>query len=100
MPGFLFDLVWTLPTLAGLMSELSRISPGNWRTGRGLREDFHFHSLGFVSRTKNGPLFFFFFCMEDRSLHFVFAWIPTDMDLPLEGSGADGLGSFNSPVDR
>lgn len=22
------------------------------------------------------------------------------MDLPLEGSGADGLGSFNSPVDR
>jgi hypothetical protein len=35
----------------------------------------------------------FYFCMQDRS-HFLFlALIPTDMDLPLEGSGTDGLGS-------
>lgn len=33
--------------------------------------------------------------LQNRS-HFAFAWLPTDMDLPLEGSGADGLGSFNS----
>lgn len=59
-----------------------------------------FTRLGLFRGQRTAHFSFFFFCMEDRSLHFVFAWIPTDMDLPLEGSGADGLGSFNSPVDR
>jgi hypothetical protein len=51
-----------------------------------------FTRLGlFLQRTAR-----FVFAWIDR---FFFAWIP-DMDLPLEGSGADGLGSFNSLVDR
>lgn len=53
------ELSLSLSTLAGLMSELPRIS--FWKLGNLARTCGHFlfHSLGAVSRTKNNPLFCF-----------------------------------------